>query len=125
MATATPQTQESLAKTFSPNRVRRRSMRSMMSAAWKLRMSVAGGIVLLVLALLAIFAPLLTPYTTEEGSIRERLHPPVWQEGGTWNHPLGTDGIGRDYATRLLYGGRIALTVGLLATMVSAAIGIT
>jgi peptide/nickel transport system permease protein len=88
-------------------------------------MSVAGGIVLLILLLMAIFAPLLTPYTTEEGSIRERLQPPVWQEGGSWDHPLGTDGIGRDYATRLIYGGRIALTVGLLATLVSAAIGIT
>jgi peptide/nickel transport system permease protein len=110
---------------FSPNRVRRRTRRSIMAAAWKLRMSVAGGIVLLLLSLMAIFAPLLTPYTTEEGSIRERLQPPVWQEGGSWDHPLGTDGIGRDYATRLMYGGRIALTVGLLATMVSAAIGIT
>ena len=125
MATANTQSQESLAQTFAPNRVRRRTMRSPMSAAWKLRMSVAGGIVLLMLSLMAIFAPLLTPYTTEEGSIRERLQPPIWQEGGTWSHPLGTDGIGRDYATRLMYGGRIALTVGLLATLLSAAIGIT
>jgi ABC-type dipeptide/oligopeptide/nickel transport system permease subunit len=125
MATVDTHTPESIAQAFSHNRVRRRSMRSWMAAAWKLRMSVAGGVVLLILALMAIFAPLLTPYTTEEGSVRERLQPPVWQEGGTWSHPLGTDGIGRDYATRLLYGGRIALSVGLLATLVSAAIGIT
>jgi len=125
MSIANTRSPESLAQTFAPNRVRRRTMRSVMSAAWKLRMSVAGGIVLLLLALMAIFAPLLTPYTTEEGSIRERLQPPIWQEGGTWSHPLGTDGIGRDYATRLMFGGRIALTVGLLATLLSAAIGIT
>ena len=124
MATVDTQTRESISQAFSPNRVRRRSARSIMSVAWKLRMSVAGGIVLLILALLAIFAPLLTPYTTEEGSVRERLIPPVWQDGGTWDHPLGTDGIGRDYATRLLYGGRIALSVGLLATIVAASIGI-
>jgi ABC-type dipeptide/oligopeptide/nickel transport system permease subunit len=115
---------EVLAEQFAPRRVRRRTRRSLLQAAWKLRLSVAGGIVLLFLALLAIFAPLISPYTTEEGSIRERLHPPVWQDGGTWSHPLGTDGIGRDYATRLIYGGRIALSVGLLATLVSGTIGI-
>ena len=75
MATADTQRQESIAQAFSPNRVRRRSMRAMMSAAWKLRMSVAGGIVLIILTSMAIFAPLLTPYTSEEGSIRERLQP--------------------------------------------------
>jgi ABC-type dipeptide/oligopeptide/nickel transport system permease subunit len=125
MASVNTTTQEAISQHFSPNRVRRRSMRSIMSAAWKLRMSVAGGTVLLILALMAIFAPLLTPYTTEEGSIRDRLQPPVWQEGGSWKHPLGTDGIGRDYATRLMYGGRIALSVGLLATLISAGIGVT
>lgn len=124
MATATTPSQETLASRFSPNRVRRRTLRATMSAAWKLRMSVAGGIVLLILSLMAIFAPIISPYTTEEGSIRERLHPPIWQDGGTWSHPLGTDGIGRDYATRLMYGGRIALSVGLLATLISAVVGI-
>src|SRR3990170_3863650 len=124
MATVDTRSQETIAHTFSPNRVRRRSMRSLMAVAWKLRMSVAGGIVLLVLSLMAIFAPLLTPYTTNEGSIRERLIPPVWQDGGAWSHPLGTDGIGRDYATRLLYGARVALSVGLLATFISGAIGV-
>jgi peptide/nickel transport system permease protein len=125
MATVDTRSPEAISQAFSPTRVRRRTRKSILSAAWKLRMSVAGGIVLLILTLLAVFAPLISPYTTEEGSIRERLHPPVWQEGGSWSHPLGTDGIGRDYATRLIYGGRIALSVGLLATLVSASIGIT
>src|SRR5688500_10907741 len=124
MATVSTRSPDTIADTFSPQRIRRRTRRSLMAAAWKLRLSVAGGIVLLILVLLAIFAPLVSPYTTEEGSIRERLQPPVWQDGGSWSHPLGTDGIGRDYATRLIYGGRIALSVGLLATLVSAAIGI-
>ena len=124
MATVGTPTHEGIATAFSPNRVRRRSMRGFLSAAWKLRLSVAGATILLILILLAIFAPLLTPYTTNEGTIRERLIPPVWQEGGTWSHPLGTDGIGRDYATRLLYGARVALTVGLLATFISGVIGV-
>jgi peptide/nickel transport system permease protein len=125
MASVNTQNQERIAQAFSPNRVRRRSFRSWMSAAWKLRMSVAGGVVLTILALLAIFAPIISPYTPTEGSLRNRLQPPVWQEGGTWSHPLGTDGVGRDYATRLIYGGRVALSVGLLATILSAAIGVS
>jgi peptide/nickel transport system permease protein len=124
MATVNTQNQETIAKAFSPNRVRRRSLRSWMSAAWKLRMSVAGGTILLILVILAIFAPIISPYTPTEGSLRNRLQPPVWQDGGTWSHPLGTDGVGRDYATRLIYGGRVALSVGLLATLLSAAIGV-
>ena len=105
-------------------RIRRRTLKSYMRAAWKLRMSVAGASILAVLVFIAVAAPLLTPYTPEEGRITERLHPPAWQEGGSWSHPLGTDGIGRDYATRLMYGARIALSVGLLATLVAGAIGI-
>lgn len=124
MASVGTQTSENTSTLFSPNRVRRRSWRGFLSAAWKLRLSVAGAIILLILILMAIFAPLLTPYTTDEGTIRERLNPPVWQEGGTWSHPLGTDGIGRDYATRLLYGARVALAVGLLATIISGIIGV-
>lgn len=123
MASAGSATQETFESAFSPQRTRRRSMRSVLQAAWKLRMSVAGGIILLILIFIAVAAPILSPYTPEEGRIVDRLQPPVWQ-GGSWSHPLGTDGIGRDFATRLMYGARIALTVGLLATLLSGAIGI-
>jgi ABC-type dipeptide/oligopeptide/nickel transport system permease subunit len=112
------------ASVLAPQRVRRRTLRSFMKAAWKLRMSVVGGIVLLVLIFIAVAAPILTPYTPEEGRTVERLQKPVWQ-GGSWDHPLGTDGIGRDYMTRLMYGARIALSVGLLASLVAGAIGVT
>lgn len=125
MATAESSHQEAIARVLAPDRVRRRTWRAKLAAAWKLRLSVVGGIVLAFLIFIAIFAPLLTPYTPTEGSIRERLIPPVWQAGGTWSHPLGTDGIGRDYATRLMYGARVALAVGVLATLVSALIGIS
>lgn len=122
MATAGPTIQDA-ASTFSPQRTRKRSFRQWMQTAWKLRMSVAGGTILAILVFIAIFAPLLSPYSYTEGRITERLQEPVWQ-GGTWSHPLGTDGIGRDYATRLMYGARIALSVGILATLISGAIGI-
>src|SRR3712207_2629097 len=112
MATAGSTTREAIATAFAPERTRRRTLRGYMRAAWQLRVSVIGGAILLVLTLIAIFAPLLTPYTPEEGRLVERLQPPVWQEGGSWDHPLGTDGVGRDYLTRLMYGGRVALSVG-------------
>ncbi len=123
MASVGSTTPEMVESAFSPQRTRRRTLRSVLKAAWKLRMSVAGGLVLLILIAIAIAAPILTPYSPEEGRIANRLQPPVWQ-GGSWSHPLGTDGIGRDYATRLAYGARVALTVGLLATLLSGAIGI-
>ncbi len=122
MATADPTIQDA-ASAFSQRQVRKKSLRQWMQTAWKLRMSVAGGIILAILVFIAIFAPLLTPYSYTEGRITDRLQEPVWQ-GGSWSHPLGTDGIGRDYATRLMYGARIALSVGILATLISGAIGI-
>ena len=123
MATAGSTTREA-ASTFSPQRTRKRSIRQWIQTAWKLRMSVAGATILAILVFIAIFAPLLSPYSYTEGRISDRLQEPVWQ-GGSWSHPLGTDGIGRDYATRLMYGARIALSVGLLATLISGAIGIS
>jgi peptide/nickel transport system permease protein len=124
MASVSSTTRETAIDAFSRQRTRRRSVRSVLNAAWKLRMSVAGGIVLLALIFVAVAAPVLTPYTPSEGRTVNRLHPPVWQDGGSWSHPLGTDGLGRDYATRLMYGARVALAVGLLATLVAGAIGI-
>jgi peptide/nickel transport system permease protein len=123
VASASPTAERAERSAFAQERIRRRSFRSYVEAAWKLRMSVAGATVLLILIFIAVFAPLLTPYTPEEGRITERLQEPVWQ-GGSWSHPLGTDGIGRDYATRLMYGARVALSVGLLATLVAGFIGV-
>jgi len=123
MASVGSATQDSVNSAFSQQRLRQRTLRSVLQAAWKLRMSVIGGVILLILVFIAAAAPILSPYTPEEGRTVDRLQPPIWQ-GGNWSHPLGTDGIGRDYATRLMYGTRIALAVGLLATLLSGAIGI-
>ena len=80
------------------------------------------GFVLLVL-LLAVFAPYLSPYDPFEQNLNTRLVNPVWGEGGTWAHILGTDSLGRDYWTRILYGARISLTVGFGAAIISGLIG--
>jgi len=83
------------------------------------RAAVAGGCVFLVICLLVILAPLLTPYGYEEQVLEEQLQPP------SLRHPFGTDLAGRDLYTRVLYGGRISLLVGFVATLVSLLIGVS
>ncbi len=76
-------------------------------------------------SLLAILAPLIAPYDPSEQVLARRLLPPVWVEGGTWDHLFGTDTLGRDYLSRLLYGGRISLLIGLGAASIGCVIGVT
>ena len=71
----------------------------------------------------ATFAPLLTPYSTTKPSLVERLTPPVWESEGSWDHPLGTDALGRDMATRLMFGGRVSMLVAVLTLILGGGIG--
>jgi peptide/nickel transport system permease protein len=74
----------------------------------------AGG-VLMALVVCATFAPVLAPQSPTDGDISAKLIPPLWMERGTSEHPLGTDRFGRDVLSRIIYGSRISLWVGLLA----------
>ncbi len=85
----------------------------------KSRMAVTGGIVLILVTVASLAAPLLTPYGYEEQDLERQLQPP------SLAHPFGTDLAGRDQLTRVLYGGRLSLAVGLVATLVSLVIGVT
>jgi peptide/nickel transport system permease protein len=73
---------------------------------------VIGGIIFLVLFVSSIIGPNLTPYDAYKMNIRDRLKPPVFLEGGTWDHPLGTDALGRDLLARVLGGLRVSLIIG-------------
>ena len=81
--------------------------------------------ILFVFIILAVFAPVLTPYGPNQQNIINRLQPPMWMEGGSSVHILGTDELGRDLLTRLLYGSRSTMMVGFLTAFVSGTIGIT
>jgi len=75
--------------------------------------------------LIAIFAPYLMPHDPFAQDLGLRMIPPAWMDGGQPAHLLGTDQIGRDYLSRLIYGARISLLIGVLTVVVSGAIGIT
>jgi peptide/nickel transport system permease protein len=84
-----------------------------------------GSAIILTLVVLAIFAPAIAGHDPYLQDLTKRLLPPVWVEGGTWEHPFGTDRLGRDYLARLLYGARISLTIGVGAASIGALIGVT
>ena len=81
--------------------------------------------VLLVIGGAAVFAPQLAPWDPARQMLMKRLRPPMWQERGLREHPLGTDHLGRDILSRILHGGRISLGVGLTAVTLSALFGVT
>lgn len=102
--------------TFSPGRLAlRRALRH--GSFW------IGGTALLLIILVALFAPWLTPYDPAAQHLGERLIAPVWATGGSWTHPLGTDLLGRDYLARLLFGARISLLIGFSTILISGVFG--
>ncbi len=84
-----------------------------------------GTFVLLLLVVSSIFAPLLTPYNPLKQNLKVAKKPPAWNENGTWAHPLGTDPLGRDMLSRIIYGSRVSLTVGLFGVLLATSIGLT
>jgi peptide/nickel transport system permease protein len=82
-------------------------------------------VVLVVLILPAILADLITVHDPLRGTLGDRLTPPVWLEGGSWTYPLGSDKLGRDILTRMIYGARISLTVSTLTILIGAVVGST
>ncbi|RBL81700.1 ABC transporter permease [Streptomyces cavourensis] len=83
----------------------------------------AGGGILLLITLIALFAPWISPHDPYYQDLAYRTAPPVWYAKGTWLHPLGTDQLGRDYLSRLFYGARISLLIGLSVALISGLIG--
>jgi peptide/nickel transport system permease protein len=79
--------------------------------------------ILLTIALVALFANLLAPYDPQIGTLSLRYHPPFWQTGGSIAHPLGTDHVGRDVLSRLIFGARVSMIVGITAVLVAGTIG--
>jgi peptide/nickel transport system permease protein len=86
-------------------------------------LALIGGAVLIIYVAMALLAPVITVHDPVRGDLRARLTPPVWQAGGTWDYPLGTDAQGRDLLTRVIYGSQVSLAIGILSVGISALFG--
>lgn len=81
------------------------------------------GAILLMFIAVALFAPLISPHDPLQVDVLNRLRPPAWMAGGTTNHWLGTDELGRDILSRIVYGARTSLAVSALAVTMGGLIG--
>lgn len=82
-----------------------------------------GAVVLGLIFFMAVFAPLIAPYDPLAQDMLNRTVSPFWLDGADWAHPLGTDGLGRDYLSRIIYGARISLLIGIFTVITSGIIG--
>lgn len=89
----------------------------------KSKTGTVGLFIVLLVVLVSIFAPFLTPFDPAATNVANRLKPPSWVEGGVKEHILGTDNLGRDILSRILYGSRVSLLVGISAVILAGFIG--
>lgn len=86
--------------------------------------AVIGLVLLSIIVLLAIFADFIAPHSPLEQYRDAVKVPPVWEQGGSWRFVLGTDGLGRDMLSRLIYGARVSLFIGMMVMIVSFVLGV-
>ena len=86
--------------------------------------AMAALIIIVLLFLFAIFAPLIAPNDPIAQDVNRSLMPPVWEEAGAWQFPLGTDGLGRCVLSRIIYGARVSLLIGGIVVTLSLAVGV-
>ena len=91
---------------------------------WRLKWGLVAAVLMLLIIGVSAAAPWIAPYSPVEVDIRHRLAPPAWMDRGTPDHVLGTDQIGRDLLSRMIYGGRVSLLIGVAAVLVSSTIGV-
>jgi peptide/nickel transport system permease protein/dipeptide transport system permease protein len=84
---------------------------------------VAGLIIITLFALIAILAPAISPHDPDENYLYDQLKPPVWNEGGSTKNLLGTDDLGRDMLSRLIYGARVSLSLGIVSVGIALVCG--
>ncbi len=93
----------------------RHPMLEQLSQLWRNKTAVIGLFIITIFFLTAIFAPALSPYDPLETSLYDQLKPPAWYEGGSTKNILGTDDLGRDTLSRIIYGARVSLIVSMVS----------
>ena len=99
-------------------------LRSLTQELWRDKAGFIGMLLIAALLLMAVAAPLLAPHDPAAQDLRARLKPPAWSAQGTWNHILGTDHLGRDVLSRLIYGSRVSLLVGATVVTIAGTFGV-
>ncbi|SFN03936.1 nickel transporter permease [Thermodesulforhabdus norvegica] len=89
----------------------------------KNKTALAGAVIIISFVLMAIFAPMIAPHDPIEQSLYSKLKPPFWYDNGSLDYPLGTDDFGRDILSRIIYGARISMVVGLVSVSIALLFG--
>ncbi|GBE15624.1 MAG TPA: hypothetical protein ENH32_00965 [Proteobacteria bacterium] len=89
----------------------------------KNRTGVLGLVLITLFVLAALFAPVLSPHDPIENSLYDQLKPPIWQQGGSSENLLGTDDLGRDILSRIIFGARVSLMVGVVSVGIAVLFG--
>ncbi len=90
---------------------------------WRDRSGMIGLIVFSIVVLAAVLAPVITVHDPFQQNLRDSKLPPGWAEEGDWSHPFGTDALGKDIFSRVIYGARVSLLVGLFGVLIAAGLG--
>jgi ABC-type dipeptide/oligopeptide/nickel transport system permease subunit len=88
------------------------------------RSGIIGLLLFLVVVTAAVFSPQLSPFDPLSQNLRNSKLPPAWIDGGSWDHPFGTDSLGRDLFSRIIYGARVSLTISFFGVLLAGGIGI-
>lgn len=107
----------------SSSRIETSKFKQFMRRLLKSKTGTVGLIIVVFAIFIAVCAPFLTNHDPAYADMTSRLIPPFWLEGGTLTHPLGTDNLGRDVLSRILYGSRVSLLVGISSVILAGAIG--
>ena len=91
---------------------------------WRSPVGLIGVLIVSAVVVAALFAPQLALHSPSKLQLGSRFMPPAWLDGGSWGYLLGTDQLGRDVLSRILYGARISVLVGVGASLISGAIGV-
>ena len=102
----------------------RRAILELGQELWHDKGGLIGLVVLTLIVLMAIFAPLIAPHDPADQAVMARLTPPAWLERGTWEHLLGTDHLGRDVLSRMIWGARITLLIGASVVLLAGTFGV-
>jgi ABC-type dipeptide/oligopeptide/nickel transport system permease subunit len=87
------------------------------------RSGIIGLTLFVLIVLTAVFAPIIAPHDPTEQNLRASKQPPAWTAEGSWDYPLGTDNLGRDLFSRIVYGTRVSLTVGFFGVLIASVMG--